>query len=148
MRPSLQTVAGFTAYVLGCVFPLHASAQNPSFDCATNFAPDEQTICRNRTLSTLDREMAILYFAVWGSLDANQRTTFRNEQRAWLKQRAVCQTNQACLSATYQSRISYLKGLQGSASTSPPPVPSSPTPSRPTPGGSADACDMFPMLCR
>ena len=146
MRQTLRTVvlaiAGF--------FASSAAAESPSFDCATNFAPDEVTICKNNTLTALDRQMAVLYFALWRSLDTDQQTKLRNEQRSWLRQRASCQTNSACISAAYQARISQLKILSGSTTSSSPasPAPASPAPRPPAPSGSGDACDMFPMLCR
>ena len=141
----MQGVVVFCACIAGFFFSVPTSAQTPSFDCATNFAPDEITICRNGTLSSLDRQMAVLYFAVWSSLDARQQTTLRSDQRSWLKQRSSCITNQACLMKAYQDRISHLTGLQSSVSpSSAPSAPSKPTPG----GGSGDACDMFPMLCR
>jgi uncharacterized protein len=140
----MQSAVAYIVRLTGVVaFSLGASgagAQSPSFDCATNYAPDEITICRNNSLTSLDRQMATLYFALVRSLLPDQQIRLRNEQRSWLKQRASCLRSAACISAAYQARISQLNTLSGSAAPG--------EPRSPTPPGSGDACDMFPMLCR
>jgi len=122
---------------IACFFASDAAAESPSFDCATNFAPDEVTICKNNTLAALDRQMAVLYSSLWRSFNADQQTKLRNEQRSWLRQRASCQTKSACITAAYQARISQLKILSGSTS---PPASSSPAPGSPAPSNAQANC--------
>jgi uncharacterized protein YecT (DUF1311 family) len=137
------TVGACFISLLGSVSDLHAQ---PSFNCQTDRAPDERTICSSSALSALDREMNDLYFVLRDSLDSVQQIMLRDEQRAWLAQRVACSTNAACISRLYQSRISQLRTrLAGPVQPLPQP-PLQPAPTRPqTPG--QDACDIYPLLC-
>ncbi|NVO15926.1 MAG: caspase family protein [Rhodoplanes sp.] len=81
----------------------------PSFDCATDRGIVEQAICRSDRLSRLDRNLDALYTVVRGRLRPDQQIVLRDEQRAWLKQRAACGDGEPCLIAVYESRIAQLQ---------------------------------------
>jgi uncharacterized protein YecT (DUF1311 family) len=137
-----------------------ALAQQPGFDCVTNRAPDEVTICSNFALAQLDRQLTDLYAAARERLDASQQVALRDKQRLWLRQRAACGRDVGCMTRLYQERIPQLSALivrldTPSAPVQPPTVPpQGPALTRPSPGpgqgpaqGTRDACDMFPTLC-
>jgi uncharacterized protein len=142
-----------------------ALSQQPGFDCATNRAPDEVTICGNFALAQLDRQLTDLYAAARERLDASQQVALRDKQRLWLHQRAACGRDAGCMTRLYQERIPQLSALivqldKPSAPVQPPAVavpavtPQGPALTRPSPGpglgpaqGTRDACDMFPTLC-
>ncbi|HEY5081696.1 MAG TPA: hypothetical protein VII91_07220 [Bauldia sp.] len=90
----------------GAVMLLAGSAHATSFNCAKAAQPDEKLICRSRTLSELDVQMAALYGArmkipmLMGSRGAAQ-----DEQHAFLVRRASCRADNACIGAAYQQRI-------------------------------------------
>lgn len=86
-----------TFLILIC-FSLQAS---PSFDCSKATTAVEKTICSNAQLSSLDRELSVLY-KEFGSEQ-------RDAQRAWIKQRNLCQADTACLVSSYRDRISSIK---------------------------------------
>lgn len=81
----------------------------PSFDCATDRGVVEQAICRSDRLSRLDRNLDALYTVVRGRLRPDRQVVLRDEQRAWLKQRAACGDSEPCLIAVYESRIAQLQ---------------------------------------
>jgi uncharacterized protein len=139
--------------------------QTPSFDCATNRAPDEITICGNSHLAQLDRQLGDLYVALRAGLDPDKQLALRDVQRSWLRQRATCGRDASCIAHLYQLRISQLSAPLRPA---PPPAPEvarptpetpRPTPETPRPApevtrpprdagqGPRDACDVFKTLC-
>ena len=136
------TVAAFSICSVGLV--PDARSQQPGFDCATNTAPDERTICASAELSRLDRQLNDLYVAVRDGLDAGQQILLRDTQRLWLRQRAACGRDPSCIAALYQARIPQLRAiLAGTPGVPPAPVGSRP----PAIPGARDACDAFPTLC-
>lgn len=88
--------------------PLSAS-RKPSFNCATDHEPDEVAICNNGTLSNLDLQLADLYRTLSDRLGKNQKARLIEEQRAWVQQRRSCQSNEPCLTKTYEARIAQLQ---------------------------------------
>jgi len=124
----------------------------PSFNCVTDRAPDEVTICGNTALSQLDRQLGNLYGAVREGLDPSQQQALRDAQRIWLRQRSACGRDASCIARLYQERISQLRtmiaGPATPATPAAPATPPAPVGSRPSAGGSPrDACDAFPTLC-
>jgi uncharacterized protein len=91
-----------------------ALSQQPSFNCATNRAPDEVTICGSSVLSHLDLELSALYAAARRDLDSPQQSILRESQRYWLRQRASCGDSEGCISSLYRQRIQQLIALRGS----------------------------------
>ena len=80
----------------------------PMFDCAKNTASDEVAICGSKTLSLLDRQMAVQYGKARNGLDGAEQETLRNEQRSWLRRRTACQKNEDCIADAYRLRIAEL----------------------------------------
>ena len=53
--------------------------------------------------------MAVLYTQLKPLLGMGARGDMEDEQAAWLKQRAACGADRACLGKTYHDRIQQLK---------------------------------------
>ena len=98
------------------IFLLSGSAQAASFDCAKAAQPDEEAICQDPFLSELDVQMATLYGVrmkipmLMGSRDAA-----KDEQRAFLANRATCGADAACIGDAYLQRIDELKQILDAA---------------------------------
>jgi uncharacterized protein YecT (DUF1311 family) len=85
---------------------------SPSFDCAVHRSPEEITICRSGRLSLLDRRLDALYTALRSRLPKDRQLRLRDEQRSWLKRRAACSGDEACLIETYEGRIADLQSFR------------------------------------
>ena len=101
-RLSLAVIA---AVILGC-----SSAHAASFDCSKASNPDEITICDSRELSQLDVKMATLYDTIVKLVGMGVRGDMQDQQRAWLRTRADCGHDRACIRKLYESRIRALEG--------------------------------------
>lgn len=101
-RLSLAVVA---AVALGC-----GSAHAASFDCSKASNTDETTICDSRELSQLDVKMATLYDTVVKLVGMGVRGDMQDQQRAWLRTRADCGHDRACIRKLYEARIRALEG--------------------------------------
>ncbi|HZO45701.1 MAG TPA: hypothetical protein VFB68_07395 [Xanthobacteraceae bacterium] len=101
-RLSLAVVA---AIAFGC-----GQAHAASFDCGKASNPDEITICDSRELSQLDVKMATLYDTVIKLVGMGVRGDMQDQQRAWLRTRADCGHDRACIKKLYESRIHGLEG--------------------------------------
>jgi uncharacterized protein len=94
----------------GCFFFFAAPASAASFDCKNARMPDEIAICRNATLSTLDTEMGALWFSysrvpmAMGSNGAR-----RDDAERFLRDRAACKADTACLTGLYRVRNTQLR---------------------------------------
>ena len=80
-----------------------------SFDCTKARAADEVAVCRSRDLSEMDVRMATLFEVNTSLVLMGQRGAMQDEQRDWLKRRAGCGSNVACLRTVYQVRIAELQ---------------------------------------
>src|ERR1700742_1650338 len=103
-RLSLAAAVSAAAIALGCT-----SAHAASFDCNKASAADEITICDSRELSQLDVKMATLYDTVIKLVGMGVRGDMQDQQRAWLRTRADCGHDRACISKLYDSRIRALE---------------------------------------
>jgi uncharacterized protein len=81
-----------------------------SFDCSKAEAADETAVCADRQLNDQDVEMAVLYTQLKSLLGIGARGDMEDEQAAWLKRRAACGADRACLSKAYQERVQQLRG--------------------------------------
>lgn len=98
----------------------HTPAGAASFDCATARAPDEAAVCGNCDLAQLDVKMATLYGVITHLVGMGERGAIRDAQAEWLRQRAACGADSACLVQAYRNRINLLeKGLEGIYSRGP-----------------------------
>ena len=82
---------------------------SPSFDCATNRSIVEQAICGSGRLSYLDRELDRVYGSLRRRLNQTRQQALRDEQRAWLRRREDCGSDERCLIKAYQTRIAELQ---------------------------------------
>lgn len=85
----------------------------PSFDCGKARTDIEKEICGeyNRTMRLYDRQVAALYKEV-----RKRDRSIKTSQKAWLKQRDACGSEQYptdCLRASYDKRIGRLIGFLG-----------------------------------
>jgi uncharacterized protein len=80
-----------------------------SFDCSKAKAADEKAVCADRQLNDEDVEMAVLYTHLKPLLGMGARGDMEDEQAAWLKRRAACGADRACVGKTYYDRIQQLK---------------------------------------
>ena len=81
-----------------------------SFDCAKAETADEKAVCADRALNDEDVEMAVLYSQLKPLLGMGARSDLDDEQVAWLKRRAGCGEDRACLRQAYQERVRQLRG--------------------------------------
>jgi uncharacterized protein len=84
-------------------------SQTPSFTCGGRLAPDEETICADPALASLDRRLDAAYRNLRAQLDPAQFVRLREEQRHWLGQRQKCTMDRNCLTTLFQSRIAQLE---------------------------------------
>src|SRR5215217_8941772 len=102
------------AFCLALLSILLATARQPvqaaSFDCAKAETADEKIVCADRQLNDRDVEMSVLYIQLKPLLGMGARGDMEDEQAAWLKRRAACGADRACLSTAYQERVQQLRG--------------------------------------
>ncbi|HEX4411503.1 MAG TPA: TIR domain-containing protein [Xanthobacteraceae bacterium] len=90
------------------------TAASPSFACSGTLKPDEQAVCRNGELSYLDRQLDAVFYALLGKLnrDPQAQARLKEQENAWLKQRAACFGSEACIRDAYQYRLTRLRNWQ------------------------------------
>ena len=97
------------ALLLAAIFAGTAlPAAAASFDCAKARKADERAICANRDLNDQDVRMDQLYAITRHLVPMGGRDAIIGDQRAWLKARAGCGANRACLARSYDDRIRQL----------------------------------------
>ena len=84
--------------------------QAASFDCSKAETMDEKAICADPRLNDADVEMSARYTQLKPLLGMGARGDLDDEQIAWLKRRAACGEDRACLSKAYQERLRQLRG--------------------------------------
>ncbi len=82
--------------------------QGASFDCSKAETMDEKAICGDRQLNDADVEMSVLYTQLKPLLGMGARGDLEDEQAAWLKRRASCGGDRACLGKAYGDRVRQL----------------------------------------
>ena len=116
----------FAALALLAGFAPARQALGASFDCRRASTRVEVLICSDPVLSSLDDQLGARYKAA----DASRALpALRDEQRAWLAQRARC-ADAACLGDMYRRRIADLSAAAGA-----PPATADVTPSSGPAGG-------------
>jgi uncharacterized protein len=108
--PMIRTTLGLTGLVALLTTAAWQPAEAASFDCAKAEAADEKAVCADRRLNDEDVEMAVLYTQLKPLLGMGARGDMEDEQAAWLKRRAACGGDRACLGKAYQERIQQLRG--------------------------------------
>jgi uncharacterized protein len=106
----IRTTLGLTGLVALLTTAAWQSAGAASFDCAKAEAADEKAVCADRQLNDEDVEMAVLYTQLKPLLGMGARGDMEDEQAAWLKRRAACGADRACLGKAYHDRIQQFRG--------------------------------------
>ena len=101
-------------YTLAATLALAALAAAPvraaSFDCSKATTADEKAVCANAGLSALDSEMAGLWYGYRAMpLLMGASGNRQDEAQAFLKARAACGSDAACLTKLYNQRIATLQ---------------------------------------
>jgi uncharacterized protein len=119
MREATKSI---TAFISACLaswiagYPIAASAQVASFECARAAIEAEATICRVASLGAKDVELATLYRVLVtvhparsGMAYREFRDNQRDRQTEWLKKvRDACKDDVDCLLQAYDRRIKAL----------------------------------------
>ncbi|MBI1686273.1 lysozyme inhibitor LprI family protein [Caulobacter hibisci] len=92
-----------------CSLGLAGAANAASFGCAKARRADEKAICADRSLDNKDVRMSVLYDINKKTMGMGSRGALMDEQQAWLKARADCRANRACLGRTYDRRLGELE---------------------------------------
>jgi len=83
--------------------------QAASFACSKAETMDEKATCADRQLNDADVEMSVLYTQLKPLLGMGARGDLEDEQAAWLKRRAGCGGDRACLGEDYEDRVRQLR---------------------------------------
>ena len=86
-----------------------ATAQ--SFDCRGAHHPDEQTICRDPTLSKLDNQLAAAFAKTLNQLSPPERKELADDEEDWVVSRRRCGADASCIAEEYRNRIGELTGV-------------------------------------
>jgi uncharacterized protein len=79
--------------------------------CANAKSAAEIAVCKTYSLGQAEARMATLYGISMSLVAMGQRGDIGDAQRDWLKTRAACGGNVACLSKAYADRISQLNAV-------------------------------------
>lgn len=109
---------GSLCMALASAFAFTTSAGATSFDCKKAVTFSEIQICSSQSLQLQDEKLNTAYVQVLEK-SAN-KTGLRSEQRAWIKQRDLCESFE-CVSQSLEERIKVLTDSSG-------PQPRMPTP--------------------
>ena len=82
----------------------------PSFDCGRSRFPSETMICSSRPLSSLDREMASLYYDRMARSGERTRQLLRRTRDAFLVRRDRCD-QAGCIASVYEDRIAEIRRI-------------------------------------
>lgn len=108
-----KAIAFFASFP-GCVLLLSLGALGmsasaaPSFNCRYAKSPDEVQICHDPRLSSLDEQMAALFFKLRNAMPPAKQARLDAEQQAWLRVRGSCGGDADCIAALYTRRIGQL----------------------------------------
>jgi tetratricopeptide (TPR) repeat protein len=82
----------------------------PTFNCSKAAGLDETTICNDRALAFLDRELGATFRRVQTRpMASGDSQLLKQQQVEWLRQRGQCQNNTECIAELYRSRILELQ---------------------------------------
>lgn len=93
------------------VLPVFAQTTSPAFDCAGDMTSTEKAVCRSDALASADRQLNDLYRqTLTAQTDQGARDRLKSGQKAFLKLRNACKSDQRCILATYRARTADLTG--------------------------------------
>jgi uncharacterized protein len=105
MKRALVAAIGFSAVGNPC---LALAADYAPLDCAKAKSAAKITICKTYALGQAEARMATLYGVATALVAMGQRGDIRDAQAEFLKTRAACGHNVACLTKVYSGRIAQL----------------------------------------
>jgi len=113
MKPAAAAASMATLCIALCARPVSAqpAAVQPGFDCTRASTAIEKTICADKTLAMLDREMTRVLTLAREDASISQPNILK-DQDTWLKQRNECLSStdkERCLVESYVGRISALR---------------------------------------
>ncbi|WP_181176000.1 caspase family protein [Mesorhizobium sp. B2-3-4] len=117
----------FFSGLLLFVCSANASAQDW---CAKAKSPDELAICGNSDLKELDRQLSSTFASLRDGV--RNRQPVITEQRNFLKRRALCGADSACIRAEHQKQIALYSAVAAKLGISLPQTPSALTPVAPS----------------
>lgn len=85
-----------------------SDAGTASFDCTKANAPTDVAICGSRMLSSLDVVTANMYRKAM-ALDTTDKVLLRDDQRQWLRNRALCGADETCIEKQSTDRIAIFQ---------------------------------------
>ncbi len=94
-------IMGTLAYAV----PLSAA---PSFNCSGKLSKNERLICKNRSLSQIDQNIADTYNELTSFLNRSAADLIRGDQKRFVKQRQQCGSSFRCTQALMQGRLDEL----------------------------------------
>ncbi len=109
--PSLAiSPLGILAMSLCAALPGDADAM----DCGKASTPTERTVCGDKKLLLLDRDLTVVYEKFIKTFSDTGRYTHlvaetQAGQKKWLPKRNACGTDAACIKAAYEERLTFLQ---------------------------------------
>ena len=92
------------------ISPMTNVALAPAFNCTKAAGLDETTICNDRALAFLDRELSATFRRVQTKpMASGDRQLLRQQQAEWLTKRRQCQSDAGCIAELYRSRTLELQ---------------------------------------
>lgn len=85
-----------------------AATVAPAYTCKDSKSASELVVCQNQELAVLDIRLNATYSGVQSRMTEAELKTFRDQQRAWVKERDKCGADSGCIKALYVSRIQQL----------------------------------------
>lgn len=113
LMPKVHSISGVVV-LLGCLFPLVAVAQSPSFDCKRAGTEDELAICADAGLSSLEAQYADAYSLTRQTPD---RDKARAIAKSTLRKRHDCRSDQTCIEGVLTAAISEFSAMTSKASS-------------------------------
>lgn len=100
--------------LLVCLFLVFSNQSiSAGFDCGKATTKVEKSICANKDISLLDGSLSYNYKKFYKYKNEEQRSTFRTQQLAWIRDRdqncKLSKSLQDCLKIEYEKRISEIK---------------------------------------
>jgi len=90
--------------------PKSASAKTSASECTGTRA--QQIVCGNTNLSSLDRQLSLLYRQSWNQADEKRRAALLGTRQRFNDRRDAC-TSPKCLTTAYLSRLKEISDIMG-----------------------------------
>ena len=87
------------------------TAEAASFPCEKAEAADEKAVCATLALNDRDVEMATRFEILRAMLPMGGNAKLREDQETWLTERRACGADVACLTQSYEGRLTVLRAV-------------------------------------